>query len=128
MLLLDQRLVTTRHGGGHVDGSLATGPVVRHEHDGFGRVLQHQSHLRIVGNRRVHICRDPDRHHKLDIGQGIAQAVAGHDVRLGESAMLARLRIEEIQAVRSGTKPDLCAFQPYCGLTVAVTHHDAAGC
>ena len=101
VLLLDQRLVAAGHGRRHVDGPLATGPVVGHKDDRLGRVLQHQRHLHVVGQRRVDVGGNADGHHKVDVGQRVAQMVAVDDVGLGELAVLARLRDRASSGSRS---------------------------
>jgi len=72
MLLLNQRLVTTRHGGRHVNGALTTGPVVRHKNNRFRGMLKHQSHLHVVDQSWVHVTGNADRHDEMNVGQGVA--------------------------------------------------------
>ena len=120
-------VVTARHGRGHVDRPLAACLVVGDEDQRLAGVLQHQRHLRVVGGVRRHVRRDADRHHEADVGQRVAQVIAVDEVLLGERAVLAGLRVEQIQAVRPGAEVDLGPFEEHGRRALAVAHDDAAG-
>ena len=104
VLLLGQGLVSAGDRRGHVDGAPAGGPVVGHEHDRLGSVLQHRSHLHVVGSVIGHVPRDADGHHEMDVRQRVTEPIAGRDVGLGKGAVGAGVRVEVVQTVRAGAE------------------------
>ena len=127
MLLFRQRFVAASHCRCHVNGSLATGPVIGHKDQWFCGVFEHQGHLGVICQRLVYVGGDADRHDEMDVGQRVAKVIAVDDVRLEERAVLACFGVEEVETVGTGAEIGFVALQKDSRLAIPVAHDDPAG-
>ena len=122
--LLEALLAASDEQGHLVDVADAIGVLAAEDQWLFG-VGQDLSGDHAVGNVGGGIVGHTDGHHPGVVGQGIGDRRGHAAVVAGEPATLAGERIQVVDAVQAGTKPNLASLQEYLALAVAAAEHHA---